>query len=98
MYGMYSDTTAYLEISIRDPSNYAFYEVDGTVQIDGRSYSYSEMSLSACQLHMWETSGGPQAFYLYFPVYGPMSCMPPEELVATLESMVRVEGTDGKDR
>ncbi len=99
MYGMHSDATAYLEIEIRDPSNYALYEVDGTIQIDGRSYSYSEISLSACQLHLWETSGGPQAFYLYFPTGGPMmSCMAPEELVRTLESMVRVEGTDGKDR
>ena len=93
-YGMYAeyDNGRYgLNIDVIDPNNLSLYERQGTVRIDGRSYYYHERD--SCSLFLWETSGGPQAFWLQF--LGPLDCtITDEELPKVLSSMVRVKGKE----
>ncbi len=94
-YGMYyedSDGSRYgLNIGVIDPNNVALYERHGTVEIEGRSYYYNEPDM--CSLFLWETSGGPQAFWLFF--LGSLDCaITDEQLPEVLTSMVRVEGEE----
>ncbi len=80
-----------LAIYLADPGDFYAYATDGTINIDGRSYYYSETMFLGCELALWETSGEPQAFRVIFVRNGTGACIPAEELIIMLESMVRVE-------